>query len=96
MKVVLCAVLLWVAVPVWAEPVFFRIVEIESLQLVTDTDRFQLGERCTIKNQKGRKMSLSEIQLPARARGEFEWKGELKELQWVLLTGAENNRTVPE
>lgn len=96
MRILICFALIMIAVPACAEQAFFTVVKIESLQLYTGDDVFTLGENCTIKNKKGATVPLTDVKIPASAKGSFAWKGEQKELQWVVLTGVNNNKIVPE
>lgn len=96
MRLIFVLILLFFSLPVNAETVVLRILDIENLKFVTDTDVYNLNEYCTVKNKYGQNLSLSEIKLPTRARGNYELMGDGKVLTWVIVTGAKNNQVVPE
>lgn len=96
MRLIFILMLLSFSLPVYAETVVFRVLDIEELEIVTDNDVYKLSEYCTVKNRYGKSLSLSELKLPCMARGNYELKGDDKILTWITITGAKNNQIVPE
>ena len=96
MRTLIFIVLLFVPQILCAELVYFDILKIDGLQLISASDSYELAESCTIKNKYGGNISSFNIQLPASAKGYIEFNGDRKILDWVVLIDDKNNKVIPE
>ena len=96
MRWMLVFLLLFIPQIALAEMVFLRILDVDGLQLVTASEAYTLGEECVIKNRDEKPLALSEIHLPATAKGDAELIEDRLVLKWLVVTDDNNNRIVPE
>ncbi len=97
MRFFIILLLVFCAQTSFADILYFDLVKIQNLELVSQTEKYILAETSVVRNKAGHSVSLSKIKLPTTVKADVVKGNDGNNIiLWMELIDSKNNVQVPE